>query len=196
MSVGESWGQIETWLSANALGIRKTLRPVAKAGAVEKLQQQLGATLPTDFVESVRLHDGQKPDAEHGLFPVADDVLGAMPSCRLLSVKEIAREWAMLKKVYDGGNFADRKSEPGRGVRADWWNPGWVPIADNGGGDYCCIDLAPGKGGVVGQVIVYFNDMTERPKVAKSYGAWLEKLAKGFTSGKYVFDAEDGIVAV
>jgi cell wall assembly regulator SMI1 len=194
MGVSESWARIETWLAANAPSIRKSLRPAAKDAAVEKLQRKIGATLPTDFAESVRLHDGQKSDAEHGLFPVADDVLGAMPSCRLLSLTEIAREWAMMKELHDGGEFADRKSEPARGVRADWWNPGWVPIADNGGGDYFCVDLAPGKGGAIGQVIFFFHDMDDRPLIAKSYGVWLEKLAKGFPVGKYVLDEDEGIV--
>lgn len=194
MGVSKSWARIEAWLAVNAPSIRKSLRPAAKDGADEKLHRKIGATLPTDFAESVRLHDGQKSDAEHGLFPVADDVLGAMPSCRLLPLTEVAREWGMMKELRDGGEFADRKSEPARGVRGDWWNPGWVPIADNGGGDYFCIDLAPGKGGTVGQVIVFFHDMNDRPLIAKSYGAWLEKLAKGFESGKYVLDEDEGII--
>jgi cell wall assembly regulator SMI1 len=194
MAVNDAWVRIEAWLSAHAPAVRKSLRPAAREGAVEKLQAKLGMTLPAAFAESVGRHDGQKPDAEHGLFPVADDVLGALPSCRLLSLTEIGREWAMMKQLHDGGEFAARKSEPARGVRDDWWNPSWVPIADNGGGDYFCLDLAPGKGGTAGQVIVFFHDMTDRPRMARSYAAWLEALARGFESGKYVLNEEEGIV--
>ncbi len=194
MGVSASWGRIETWLAANAPTIRKSLRPAAKDGSLEKLQGKLGAKLPTDFAESIRLHDGQKSDAEHGLFPVADDVLGPMPSCRLLPLTEIARAWAMMKELHDGGEFADRKSDPARGVRDDWWNPEWVPIADNGGGDYFCLDLAPGKSGKAGQVIVFFHDMKDRPRIAKSYASWLEELAQGFESGTYVLNEDEGIV--
>jgi cell wall assembly regulator SMI1 len=194
MGVSESWGRIEAWLKANARPIRQSLRPAAKDRALGKLQGKLGVSLPADFGESVRRHDGQKPDAEYGLFPVADDVLGAMPSCRLLSLTEIAREWAMMKELYDSGEFARQKSKPPRGIRDDWWNPGWVPIAENGGGDYFCLDLAPGKGGTAGQVMVFFHDVKGRPRIAKSYAAWLEELAKGFESGKYVLDEDEGIV--
>jgi cell wall assembly regulator SMI1 len=36
--------------------------------------------------------------------------------------------------------------------------------------------------------------MVERPLIAKSYAAWLEKLAKGFASGKYTLDEDEGVV--
>ena len=77
--------------------------------------------------------------------------------------------------------------------RADW-NPRWVPIADNGGGDFFCLDLAPSKGGSVGQVIVFFNDMNDRPRIAKPHAAWLEELATGFESGRYLLDDDEGIL--
>lgn len=133
-------------------------------------------------------------DADHGLFPYADDILGDMPSFRLLSLTEIHREWKMMKELHDMGQFKDLKTEPGQGVGNDWWNTSWVPLADNGGGDYFCLDLVPGERGAIGQVIVFFHDMNERPLIARSYAAWLEKLAKGFASGKYILDEDEGIV--
>jgi cell wall assembly regulator SMI1 len=194
MGVSESWGRIETWLQAHAPAVRKSFRPGARKGAVEKLEAELGAKLPADFAELVRLHDGQKDDAEAGLFPVSDKGLGPLPSFRLLSLTEARREWKMMKELHDQGEFDGRKSKPTRGVRADWWNVGWVPIADDGGGDYVCLDLAPGKGGTVGQVIVFFHDMDDRQSLAKSYAAWMEVLAGGLESGKYVLNEDEGII--
>jgi cell wall assembly regulator SMI1 len=69
-----------------------------------------------------------------------------------------------------------------------------VPIADNGGGDYFCLDLAPARGGTAGQIIIFFHDMKGRPRIARSYEAWLEELAKGFESGRYILDEDNGIV--
>jgi cell wall assembly regulator SMI1 len=193
MAVTESWMRIEAWLRDNAPAIRKSLRPAAKEGALEKLQAKLGMRLPADFAQSVRVHDGQKTDAD-GLFPLADAVLGALPSFRLLSLTEIAREWSMMKELHDIGEFSNRRAKPSRGIRREWWDTGWLPIAEDGGGDYFCLDLAPGKGGTAGQVIVFFHDSEERPRIAKSFAAWLEKLAKGVASGKYALDEEGGIV--
>jgi len=194
MTVSASWKRIERWLAASAPSIRKSLRPPATDAGVEKLKAKLGLKLPAHFIDSVLVHDGQKSDAEHGLFPGAEDDLGTTPSCRLLTLTEIGREWAMMKELHDMGEFADSPSEPARGIRDDWWNPGWIPIADNGGGDYYCIDLAPAKTGAVGQVILFFHEEGERPLVAKSYAAWLDQLAKGFESGKYTLDPDEGIV--
>jgi cell wall assembly regulator SMI1 len=194
MAVNNAWERIEAWLAVHARVVRKSLRPSAREGELEKLQSKLGLGLPADFAESARRHDGQKSDAEHGLFPLSDDALGAMPSCRLLRLTEIRDAWAMMKELHDIGEFAGRKSEPARGVRHDWWHPGWVPIADNGGGDFLCLDLAPGKGGTAGQVIVFFHDLEDRPRLAKSVAAWLGALARGFESGKYVLDDEDGLI--
>jgi cell wall assembly regulator SMI1 len=194
MDVRESWARIEAWAGENAPTLHKSWRPPAKDGAIEKLQGKLGKSLPADFAESLRVHDGQKADAEDGLFPFADEVLGAMPAFRLLPLAEISREWTMMKKLHDRGEFDGRQTKPGRGVRRDWWATGWIPIADDGGGDYFCVDLAPGKGRTAGQVIVFLHDMDERPLVAKSYAAWLERLAKGLAAGKYILDEGEGVV--
>jgi cell wall assembly regulator SMI1 len=192
--VSQSWDDIKAWLASRAPPLRKSLRPGASEAAIARLQARLGVALPGDFLESARLHDGQKSSAEHGLFPMTDDVLGPMPSCRLLPVTEIAREWSMMKELHDQGEFAGRKSAPQRGVRDDWWNTGWVPIADNGGGDYYCLDLAPARGGVAGQVIAFFHDMNDRPRVARSFAAWLRELADGLKAGKYLLSEEEGII--
>jgi cell wall assembly regulator SMI1 len=195
-TVGESWAAIEAWLATNAPSLRKSLRPAAADAAIDKLQSKLGRTLPADFVESLRVHDGQKSSADDGLMPMADDpILGEMPSCRLLSVAEIAREWAMMKELHDMGEFAGQKTRPAKGVGRDWWGPGWVPLADNGGGDYFCLDLAPARVGAAGQVIVFFHDMDERPLVAKSFRRWLNELASDFEAGKYTMDDDEGLVA-
>lgn len=194
MPVSDTWNRIEAWLAANASMIRKSFRPAAKASALKKLQTKIGLTLPTDFIESLARFEGQKEDAEHGLFPIADKFLGAMPACQLFSIVEIDREWSMLKGLLDDGEFAGSQSRPQSGVRDDWWNPGWVPIAGNGGGDSFCLDMAPDEGGSVGQVIYFFHDMKNRPLIAPSFSAWLEELAGGLESGRYVFDEDNGII--
>jgi cell wall assembly regulator SMI1 len=194
MSVTNAWAEIEAWLAVNAPSIRKSLRPPGKDTALKKLRTKFGLSLPLDFLQSVQVHDGQKTNAEHGLFPGGQWELGPLPSCQLLTLAEIGTEWAMMKELFDDGNFAGQKSEPARGIRDDWWNPGWIPIAGNGGGDYFCLDLAPAKTGTSGQFIMFFHDMDERRLIAKSYAAWLEELAKGFASGRYILDKDEGIV--
>jgi cell wall assembly regulator SMI1 len=194
MDVVAAWDIIEKWLSSHAPPIRKSLRPPADEAKVEKLQAKLGLALPADFVESVRVHDGQKSDAEFGLFPGPPDELGPVPSYRLMSLPEIGREWAMMKGLHAMGEFEGRKPKAARGIQNVWWNLGWVPIAANGGGDYFCLDLDPAKGGTTGQVILFGHEGTDQQRVAKSLAEWLGKLARAFESGKYTLDEEDGLV--
>lgn len=196
MGVAESWKRIEAWLKTNAKGVRTSLRVPAIEGAAAKLQTALGTPLPADYLLSAGIHDGQRTTAEHGLFPLADEVLGPMHSCRLLQLTEVGKAWAKLNARHAAGEFKDRTAKPGKGVRADWWNPRWVPVADDGGGDFFCLDLAPARGGTAGQVIVYFHDTPARPRLAPSFGRWLKALADGFTAGRYAVDDDEGIVEV
>lgn len=196
MEVAAAWEVIEEWLAANAKTIRKSLRPPATETAIDKLQQKLGQSLPADFVASVRVHDGQKSEAEHGLFPPpANDP--SEPSYTLFSLADVGREWAMMKELLDTGNLVGaRLPKAARGVQNVVWSPNWVPIADNCGGDYYCLDLAPTRGGTVGQVIAFGHEGTAQLRVAKSFADWLAKLARSLKAGKYAMDENEGIVPV
>lgn len=194
MDVSVAWKVIEEWLATHAPIIRKSLRPPANPSQIQKLQQKLGLELPEDYVASVLIHDGQKSDAEHGLFPAPTSDL-AEPSYTLYSLTSIGQEWAMMKELLDTGNFEGaRLPKPTRGVQHVVWSVGWVPIADNGAGDYFCLDLAPDKGGSVGQVIMYGHEGTDQMRVARSFGEWMGKLARQFQTGKIAFDEEDGLI--
>lgn len=194
MSVAEAWAGIGTWLAANAPAIAASLRPPAANADILAFQAEFGAPLPTDLVESLRIHDGQERSAPHGLFPAPEDVLGPVPSHRVLAVAEIEREWGLMKDLLDGREFVGLKVQPDSGVRADWWHTGWVPVADNGGGDYFCVDTAPADGGTPGQVILFRHDSGDRPVLAASFGAWLAALAAGLAGGVYGLAEPEGIV--
>lgn len=188
MDVATAWGVIEKWLGTNAPAIRKSLRPPANDAKVGKLQKKLGLTLPTDFVASVLVHDGQKFDSEHGLFPdpIGDETYVLYP------LADIGGAWATMKELHDIGQFKGRKPRgAARGIEYTWWSPKWVPIADNGGGDFFCLDLGPAKGGRVGQVIIFGHEGTALRRVAWSFAEWMDKLAKRYKAGKISFEDDD-----
>jgi cell wall assembly regulator SMI1 len=193
MGVAAAWGVIEKWLGTNAPAIRKSLRPPTDTAKVGKLQKKLGLTLPADFVASVLIHDGQKSAAEHGLFPdPSGDASEA--SYILLPLTDIGSAWAMMKELHDIGEFEGRKPRgKARGVEYMWWSPKWVPIADNGGGDFFCLDLGPTKGGKVGQVILFGHEGTAQRRVAWSFAEWMDKLAKRYKAGKISFEEDDDL---
>src|SRR5688572_13123427 len=116
-AITQSWKVIEAWLRENAPDVKRSLRPGATPKAIAELEAKIGTPLPDDVKASYRIHDGQKDDAPCGVFPSLGDDLGPEPAFRLLSVKEIARAWAMMKGLLDGGDFAGRKGKPKRGIR-------------------------------------------------------------------------------
>lgn len=58
------------------------------------------------------------------------------------------------------------------------WNSKWIPIAENGGGDYLCIDTDPSEAGFKGQVLYYYHDWGKRAIEAKNIFAFIELCLK------------------
>ncbi len=190
MTIAASWKTIEKWLSTNVPEVKKTLRKPANKELVAKVEKKLKVTLPADFVASALIHDGQNFDTGEGIFfdPTGDEFEA---SYLMIPLADIPNGWKIMNDLQDMGDFDGREREAVRGVEPLWWNRGWIPIADNEGGDFFCLDLAPAKGGRVGQVILFSHEGEPIRRVAWSFEEWMEKLAKRYKAGKIKFDSDD-----
>jgi cell wall assembly regulator SMI1 len=168
------WKRIEKALKADP-AVKKSLRKGVTEDRIGTCEAALGITFPPDLRASYLIHDGQKAGAD-GLFPEGFADLDSV--FQMLTLDEIAREWKMWKQLADSGEFKKQKGQPDAGVRSDWWNPKWVPFAGDGGGDSLCVDLAPAKGGTIGQVILHQHAAAGRSKKASSFQALLQQLAE------------------
>jgi cell wall assembly regulator SMI1 len=65
---------------------------------------------------------------------------------------------------------------PDHGVRAKWFHDKWLPIAEDGGGNFVCIDLDPAPGGTAGQIVEFRHDDSARPRLAASLLEYLTHL--------------------
>lgn len=138
----------------------------ASEAAIQRAEKALGVALPDDFRASYKRHDGGGSEY-------------ILEGREFLSLEGIVRQWRIWKDLYDSGTFEDTNSEPARGVKDDWWNPKWIPFTYDGSGNHHCIDLDPGKGGRLGQVILMWHDSEERPVEAKSFSDFLKKASWG-----------------
>jgi len=177
----ELWEQFERWLSDNWPEGLADLNPPATEEEIKELEQALGIVLPANFIECLKVHNGQKSDAG-GLFDNSE----------FLSTDSILDQWKVWKDLLDSGDFDGIKSEPAEGIKDDWWNAKWVPITHNGGGDHYCIDLDPTDEGRLGQVITMWHDMGSRELQAGSFREWLEKYIKAVLAGQYVYSEDFG----
>lgn len=166
------WKRIEKALNANP-AVKKSPKKGATEKQIAACEQALGITFPPDLRASYLIHDGQKAGTD-GLFPEGFAELDA--EFALLSLDEVAKEWKTWRQLDDVGEFKKRKTLSDAGVRSDWWNPKWVPFASDGGGDSLCVDLAPAKGGIAGQVIMHQHADDARPKKATSVQALFQLL--------------------
>lgn len=94
----------------------------------------------------------------------------------------------------DGGLLAEFSSRvtsfPEGAIRRLHANRGWIPLVGMGAqtSNHIGIDLDPGPDGVVGQVINFGGDESDKFVLATSWGRFLEDFADELEAGNYVID--------
>lgn len=155
------WETLESWLRGNAPNLLSDLNPPATRAQIDALEQSVGVHLPADFVECLRVHNGQA-GVEGGLFD------GTM----FLSTERMLSEWRVWKGLLDSGDFEGTEVLAEVGVQPVWWCSEWIPFTYNGMGDHLCLDLAPATHGRYGQIITLWHDDGTRKKKADSFAKW------------------------
>lgn len=141
------------------------LQPGATAEEFQLIENTLGVTLPQEMKSFYSIYNGQVWD------------LGIEPFVRNLTLSPIAEiidNWMFLQEEFDPDDLLP-DIEYGVGVQPLLWHEKWIPIAENGGGDYLCLDTDPTEEGVVGQVLYFWHDWGSRTTDAKSLFEFLEK---------------------
>ncbi|MGD8627272.1 MAG: SMI1/KNR4 family protein [Anaerolineae bacterium] len=190
--VVESWNRIAAWLGAHAPEMLELLQSPVSQEQLDAAAAEMGLVFPNDFVAFYQIVDGYDPDDDpSSIFPSWDewDDVAFGP----LALEAIVQEWKMLKELLDGGDFAGLAPDSAQGVANDWWHPGWIPFADNGGGDYVCIDMAPAEGGRAGQVISHSHESGEHRVLATSLADYLNDLADALEDNTLEYSEEDGV---
>ncbi|MCK7597758.1 SMI1/KNR4 family protein [Microbulbifer sp. CAU 1566] len=182
----ELWDKYEKWLSANFESGFRDLNPPITDEELENLQSTLDVQLAQDFIDFLKVHNGQAGNAG-----------GIIDATELLSSTRILDEWRCWKDLLDSGEFEGYDEERANGVKADWWNQKWIPFTYNGAGDHLCLDLDPSGTGSLGQVITMWHDDGEREVKSNSFKAWFSGYVDDVLQGKYVYCADyDGVVSV
>jgi cell wall assembly regulator SMI1 len=66
----------------------------------------------------------------------------------------------------------------------NWWNERWIPLFENGGGDYVCVDIAGIFTGLPGQVVDFRHDEPARNIIAPSLEVFIATLNKYYETTK------------
>jgi uncharacterized protein len=145
--LSETVSEIADWLAGRARPAYAALvaaRGAADLAAVAELEATVGERLPVDFQAYLRLF------GDSGGLDIFE-YTG-------LSTKDMLGSWQSLESLREEGTFDSRSPglDPDNpSVRYTWWHPGWIPFAQDGGGNLWCIDLAPTAHGTRGQVFAW-----------------------------------------
>ncbi|MFD1538753.1 ankyrin repeat domain-containing protein [Nonomuraea guangzhouensis] len=175
--------EISAWLAEHARPDHTSLvraRGAADPAAVAGLEAAIGEPLPSDFRAYLRLFGG----------------CGGLDHYEYagMSVERMLSRWQSLKDTHDQGIFDDRvphELDPANGcVRCVWWHPGWLPFAEDSGGNLLCVDLAPAPNGSRGQVIQWEIHGGPYGPRAWSFEDHLREHRDTLISVRHTYDAE------
>ena len=181
-TIYENINEYKLWLYNNASPVLKSLNKGASEDEIIELEKFIGVKLPED----VRIFYKE----------FNSELLVCYPffTMEFLSIKRVALDWEVWNDMFVYGGLPDDKSTPDFGVKNDWWNPKWIPLFADGGGNSFCIDLDPDIGGTMGQIITMEHDADERQVLAKSLNELLAKYIKLLNSGKFYYNKDKNCI--
>ena len=165
-----AWKRIEKWLAENAPPLAGRLGKPATLGTIFRTEKALGVELPDDVRASYMVHNGT---GDMNLFPSAD----------YLSLEGMVFQYKSWKQLVEEGTFGDEVSSPEGPIRTVHYHLRWIPVSHNGGGDHTLIDLAPAKGGKVGQLIDFSHETGPERVAARSMTEYLSGVAAVLEAG-------------
>jgi cell wall assembly regulator SMI1 len=192
------WVDFDKFLAQVAPKMRSSLRPPASEAQVQAVEAKLNVRLPQDLREAYLCHNGQDKSA------LAGSIIGALD--HWVSLDELVISWQQtneinesLKAQWAADDFSDEPDETIDDstwlVRPDWWHPGWLPIAQGITDAAWCVDMAPGKAGVVGQILAWDSvDSASNELVASSFAALLSRIFSLVKSGQVIYEDREGWV--
>lgn len=185
----ETWDRLEAWLRTHTPWIYEQLAPPATGAQLLAAEEAMGCTLPADFKDSYRIHDGTVP--HHMWMRGRGAHYGERPSGFLydaedfLSLKFIISHWQDIcesRFPIVPGVLCNVRGP----VKREGSYRTKIPLAGTTNVTYY-LDLDPAPGGQVGQVIRYTGDDVRAVCVAPSYGVWLATIARLLEEGVYVY---------
>ncbi|KAI0302124.1 hypothetical protein BC826DRAFT_987373 [Russula brevipes] len=186
----QTWSRIRTWLSAEYPELGDTLNYGMLPQDLANIEMQFGFSLPQVIRESYLVVDGQEPESSAGCSE------GLFFGLHLLPLDEVLDEWRFWREVDDDPNTGAHsrlrefmQSIPPGWIRREYSQRGWIPLISDKTGNYVGVDLNPGEGGSLGQVIVFGRDFDTKVVLWRGDGpagwaCWLASFAEELESGE------------
>lgn len=221
MGVEESWAGLARWLSANAPETAGAIRPPAAEPLIRLLEKDAPNGWPAGLSILYRLADGAERSPAGYIYPryrplpleeaerTRHMLLGIEAQVGAAANAEFEREqnsplYRNLRAVHQPGGGVplpepQKPYDPAKaeaddaGTRASFFIPPFLPIAEDGSGDFLFVDLRGGsQHGCVGE---YFKGEADwRPAIWPSVDVLLEDTLTSLETGRPVFSSKHSVV--
>jgi cell wall assembly regulator SMI1 len=172
------WKDIENWYRTNVPHFLEDLRDGVSDEHINEFEALFGVSLPEDYKASLKIHNGYV----------------SLHDYTYLSLDVVFHKWSSMTKLSESGSFEENEvSDAGGLIQNTWWHRGWIPFAEDGGGNMICIDMMPTEAGVKGQIL--YMELRSGPFVSKykSFLEWLDGYKDDLYQDVYEVD-EDGFI--
>jgi cell wall assembly regulator SMI1 len=182
--------ELGTWLNIYLPEVAADLRPGASEFDLSSFSNELGLTLPEDFLRLYTWHNGQDMKVN----------TGPWYGLSFLSLDRVRKECAMWRKVLQDSPAESLvtlarsiKSTPLGFVKEQYANEHWIPFAFDGAGNYLGVDLSPNENGTYGQVINFGRDEDRKIAIAPGVKEFVCWMLKELRSGNFnIKEESDG----
>ena len=169
-SVTSSWRRIDAWLAANAPMLAPKMREGATPKAIAEAERVLDVELPDAVRASYLIHDGS-------------GIMSLFPSGDYVTLEEMLFQHKMWKEMDEEyREWMGIEGHPTGPIQKVHYHLKWVPLMQNSG-DGTLIDLAPAKGGKVGQLIDFGHEEGPEGVAATGLAEYLAYIADGLEAG-------------
>jgi cell wall assembly regulator SMI1 len=155
--------KIDAHLQKNAPVVYKSLNPPLTPAQIHALEVKHKITLPEDLKEIYLWKNGQNLEGDYKSFFGNKTLL---PLGQALEIRDELNGMLLAKDTEEEFKIPN------------WWNTTWIPVFENGGGDYLCYDAAGVFTGKKGQILDYYHSETYRMVNAPSLVLFLEALQR------------------
>lgn len=180
-----AWTIYKTELLAKMPSLAETLNPGASEADIQAAESEMGVTFPDAMRALYLANDGDNEESACGM------ILGF----HFHSLADLQGEWRSECEYADDPDLNRESaftSEPAGCIKRRYADKKWLPLCNDGGGNYIGIDLDPDVNGKIGQIINFGRDEHDKVVLAESLDAFFARLTRIIRSEDFFVGEFDG----
>jgi cell wall assembly regulator SMI1 len=158
--------RLDASLQKNNPAFYATLQAPLTDAEIQALEKKYDIAIPAELKDLYRWKNGQQMDTK---------TLGSLGHKIFLPLEEALLNRDELNDLTTSAQIEDQFKIK------NWWRVSWIPIFENGGGNYLCYDTEGTFTGTPNQIVGYYHRKNYRRAVSPNLTTFLETIMTGYT---------------